>query len=74
MNGWQLTSDYEMLNLDTQKVLTSGQLDIITPMIHQLNWTVVKVEFKDLQPGNYQLTYKNIRGGLLSYIDMCPGK
>jgi hypothetical protein len=54
MNGWQLTSDYEMLNLDTQKVLTSGQLDIITPMIDQLNWTVVKVEFKDLQPGNYQ--------------------
>jgi hypothetical protein len=72
MNGWQLTSDYELLNLDTQKVLTSGLLD--NKIVDKRTvGSLVKVEFKDLQPGKYQLTFKNI-SGFLSYVDRCPGK
>jgi hypothetical protein len=68
MNGWELKSDYELLNLDTKKVQTAGTLDKRTE-----SSSVLKVEFKDVQPGNYQLTYKNI-SGFVSYIDLCPGK
>lgn len=68
MNGWELKYDYELLNLDTQKVHTSGQLDN-----RNESTSALKVEFKDVQPGNYQLTYKNI-GGYISYIDQCAGK
>ena len=71
MNGWQLSSDYELLNLDTQKVLTSGLLD--NKIVDKRTvGSLVKVEFKDLQPGKYQLTFRNI-SGFLSYIDRCPG-
>jgi hypothetical protein len=55
--------EFEMLNLDTNRLETSFRENKSTI------WSIL--EFDNLQPGNYQLTLRNIRK-LVSHIELRP--
>lgn len=57
--------DYELLNLGTKQVETSGRL------LNRKYWQFwSQLEFNNLQPGDYQLTYRDIMYDI-NYVGSC---